>query len=154
MNEIAGTGSHIDAILATTELTIRPENFVLVGINPARRRPLEADLASLPGKFFQYTVEADVLTLLVAESEWEKIGSNYPQARVEGPLLVFSFSVAMDWEVVGFLAGVTGLLARHNIPLGAVCGYYRDHLFIAQKYARQAEDALRAEMNRCKLAAG
>lgn len=153
MSELFDATQRLEKILAATELTIRPEEFVLAGIDPAQRQQVEADLAHLPGAFFQYTAEAEVLTLLVTAADWAQIGPNYPQAKVEGPLAVFSFTMAMDWEVVGFLAAVSGVLAAHRIPLGAVCGYYRDHLFIAQKYARQAEAALRAELNRGKLAA-
>lgn len=71
---------------------------------------------------------------------------------LRGHSIFFTFSVAMDWQVVGFLAAVTGLLAGAGIPLGAVCGYYRDHLFIDQKYADRAEKLLRAEIERQKKA--
>ena len=57
----------------------------------------------------------------------------------------------MDWDVVGFLAAVTGVLAQAGIPLGAVCGYYRDHLFIAAEYADRAEAVLRAEFDRARI---
>jgi len=43
------------------------------------------------------------------------------------------------------------VLAEAGIPLGAVCGYDRDHLFIAAEYTNQAEQALRAEMERVRV---
>ena len=142
----------INEILAATELIVQPGQFFLAGISPEKRIQLETDLALIKGHFFQYTVESDVLTLLVGTDDWENLSNRYPDAVVEGPLYIFTFSVAMDWQVVGFLATVTGLLAGAGIPLGAVCGYYRDHLFIDQKYARQAKTLLKAEIEHQKQA--
>ena len=150
-NKISGR-TPINEILAATELIVQPGQFILAGIAPEMRPRLEAHLSAVKDGLFQYTVETDVLTLLVGTDDWSEISSDYPNAVVEGPLRIFTFSVVMDWQVVGFLAAVTGLLARAGIPLGAVCGYYRDHLFIDQKYAKQAETLLRTEIEQCKQA--
>lgn len=136
------------ASLARTGLQVHPTEFMLIGLDPAERFRVEADLPDLQGDFFQYILEPDVLTLLVDRANWARLSPRYPEAKVEGPLALFTFTLAMDWEVVGFLAAVTGLLARSRIPLGAVCGYYRDHLFIAAAYAGQAESILRQEIER------
>jgi hypothetical protein len=56
----------------------------------------------------------------------------------------------MDWQVVGFLATVTALLAQAGIPLGAICGYYRDHLFISVEHAARAEGILQTEIERVR----
>jgi hypothetical protein len=49
----------------------------------------------------------------------------------------------MGWEVVGFLAKVTGSLAAAGVPLGAVCGFSRDHLFLHERYLPQSLAVLR-----------
>ncbi|MEW5959628.1 MAG: ACT domain-containing protein [Chloroflexota bacterium] len=149
--KLIGGDTPLTAILAQTELLIHPDEFVLVGLEPAERSRLEADLAHIRGDFFQYILEPDVLTLLLDSDSWARLSRRYPEARVEGPLAVFTFSLAMEWAVVGFLAAVTGLLAQAGIPLGAVCGYYRDHLFIAVEYAERAESILRQEMERVRV---
>jgi hypothetical protein len=146
--ELVGGGTPIEEILAHTELIIWPGEYVLVGLESNERSRLESDLASINSDFFQYIIEPDVLTLLLDSNDWAHLSPHYPQANVEGPLRVFTFSVAMDWEVVGFLATVTGLLAQAGVPLGAVCGYYRDHLFISVEYAARAEGVLRAKIER------
>jgi hypothetical protein len=145
-----GGDTPLEEILAHTELIIQPGEFVLVGLEPDERPRLESDLASINSNFFQYIVEPDVLTLLLDSNDWAHLSHHYPQAKIEGPLRIFTFSVAMDWEVVGFLATVTGLLAQAGVPLGAVCGYYRDHLFISVEHAARAEVVLRAEIERVR----
>ena len=79
-----------------------------------------------------------------------RLALHFPDATTEGPLKIFTFTVAMDWQVVGFLAAITQLLAQAGIPLGAVCGYYRDHLFIAANYAAQSEVLLRKNLEKCR----
>ena len=151
-NKVAVAGNvPISAILAQTELLIHPDLFVLVGLSPDERSRIEHDLQYIRGDFFQYIVEPDVITLLLDEDSWASLSRRYPDARLQGPLNLFTFSMAMDWEVVGFLAAVTNVLAEAGIPLGAVCGYDRDHLFIATQYADPAEKALRAEMDRVRV---
>lgn len=136
----------IDLILAETQLTVHPANFVLIGLEPLLQAQVENLLPLTEGDFVQYIREPDVLTLLLPQHVWETIGPQFAAAQMEGPLKIFTFSVAMDWGVVGFLAAVTGLLAHNGIPLGAVCGYYRDHLFIAADYAGRAELLLREKL--------
>ncbi len=141
----------ISAILAQTELLIHPDSFMLVGLSLAERSRIERDLQYIRSDFFQYIVEPDVVTLLLDEDSWELLSRRYPEARLQGPLNLFTFSLAMDWEVVGFLAAITSVLAEAGIPLGAVCGYDRDHLFIAAEYTSRAEKSLRAEMERVRI---
>ena len=145
-----GGETPLEEILAHTELIIHPGEFVLVGLEPAERARLESDLASIKSNFCQYIIEPDVLTLLLNSNDWVHLSQHYPQANVEGPLRIFTFSVVMDWQVVGFLATVTALLAQAGIPLGAVCGYYRDHLFISVEHAARAEGVLRTEIERVR----
>ena len=145
-----GGNTPLEEILAHTELIIRPGEFILVGLELNERTRLESDLANITSDFFQYIVEPDVLTLLLDSNDWSHLSHHYPQANVEGPFRIFTFSVAMDWEVVGFLATVTGLLAQAGISLGAVCGYYRDHVLISVEHAAHAEGVLRAEIERLR----
>ena len=60
------------------------------------------------------------------------------------PTEAIRFRMAMDWELVGFLALVTGRLAEAGVPVGAVCGFSRDHLFVARPHLERAEDVLEA----------
>ena len=146
---IRGT-TNLSQILAVTELSVHPDEFVLVGLPAKQKIYVEAELSRLAGDFVQYIREPDILTLLLPQFSWKVIEHRYPEALTQKPVNLFTFSVAMDWDVVGFLAGVTAILANSNIPLGAVCGYYRDHLFIAHQYARRAEAVLRQEIERHK----
>ena len=94
-NKISGR-TPINEILAATELIVQPGQFILAGIAPEMRPRLEAHLSAVKDGLFQYTVETDVLTLLVGTDDWSEISSDYPNAVVEGPPRIFTFSVVMD----------------------------------------------------------
>ncbi len=130
----------LNAALARMTWRLEPGTFVLVGFQgPASIQDLES--LRPPG---QIVVEDDEMSLLVGEAALPGILERHPDARIEADLLWITFEAPMGWEVVGFLARVTGALAEAGIPIGAVCGYSRDHLFVARRHREQAERVLRS----------
>jgi hypothetical protein len=53
-------------------------------------------------------------------------------ARVEGDFRLLTFDIELDWDVVGFLARVTEILADAGISCGALSSFSRDHLLVKQ----------------------
>ena len=113
--------------------------FALLGFDEP---PVEADLALLGEGPAQVIREGGETTLLVRARNVDALLARHPGARVQRELAWIRFLAPMGWEVVGFLALVTERLARAGVPLGAVCGYSRDHLFIARPYLARAREVL------------
>lgn len=86
--------------------------------------------------------EDDGMTILVLERDLAPLLSRHPNATVERDLAWIRFDAPMGWEVVGFLARVTEALAHVGVPVGAICGFRRDHLFISARYLPTARAAL------------
>ena len=118
---------------------LEPDAFALVGF---RETPSAADFECLSRPPAQMVCEADETTLLVREREADSVIARHAGARVERDLVWIRFEAPMSWEVVGFLARVTSALAAAGVPLGAVCGFSRDHLFIARKHLGPAREVL------------
>ena len=113
--------------------------FALVGFEgPVRAE----DLALLGTDPSQIIREGGETTLLVAKDLVQPVRERHPDARVEAPLAWIRFRAPMGWEVVGFLARVTSALAEAGVPLGAVCGYSRDHLFVAEHHLERTRQVL------------
>ena len=110
---------------------IEPGRFALLGFPEP---PVDADWALLEQAPAQLVRERDETTLLVSQNALEALLARHPGARVERDLVWIRFEAAMGWEVVGFLARVSGELARAGVPIGTVCGFSRDHLFIAERH--------------------
>jgi hypothetical protein len=127
----------LDEALAAMSFEVEPGRFALCGFEAV---PGPAELALLDGAPGQLTREGGETSLLISANRLDELRTMHPSAQVEEGLVWIRFRAAMGWEVVGFLAKVTGALAEAGIPLGAVCGFSRDHLFVHEKYL---EDCLR-----------
>lgn len=112
-----------------------PGEFALVGFAAA---PTEEDLALLGQPPAQVIREADETSLLVRLEHVDAVLARHTGGRVEGPLVWIRFDAPMGWEVVGFLARVTAALAAADVPVGAVCGFSRDHLFLNREHRERA----------------
>jgi hypothetical protein len=119
--------------------SLEPDTFALVGFDDP---PSPSDLACLARPPAQVVRENGETTILLRQSDAADVIARHPTARVETDLAWIRFTTPMSWEVVGFLARVTGALAAAGVPLGAVCGFSRDHLFIARKHLPTARGVL------------
>ena len=113
--------------------------YALAGFPEA---PAPEDLALLGEGPGQLVRERDETTLLLAEERLVELLARHPAAKVQRDLAWIRFDVPLDWQLVGFLALVSGALAAEGVPLGAVCGYSRDHLFVAGPYLERTRSVL------------
>jgi hypothetical protein len=134
--------ARLPEILRTMRWHVRPERLVLAGIDP-REQPVALRLvAGLKGKLWQLTVEPEVVTLVVEESDWRAISPAFPRARAERPYRLISFALDLPPDLVGFMALLSGALARAGVPLLALCGFARDHLLVREADLPRAEAAI------------
>ena len=128
----------LEQALAAMTWREEPGRFALVGFDsPA----LADDLLALT-ECGQITREGGETSLLIRAEELTGVLERRPDARVERDLCWYRFEAAMGWEVVGFLARVTTHMAEAGIPVGAVCGFSRDHLFIGAAHRERAREVL------------
>ena len=131
----------LDEALAAMSFEVEDGRFALCGF---AREPGPAELELLEGAPGQITREGGETSLLISARRLPELLVLHPNAEVEEGLVWIRFRAAMGWEVVGFLAKVTGALAEAGIPLGAVCGFSRDHLFVHEKYLERSLGVLGA----------
>ena len=131
-----------DLAEALAGMTFRVEEggFALLGFPEP---PTPGDLYALDRPPAQVVREGGETSLLVREELLPDVLSRHPDARAECDLRWIRFEAPMGWEVVGFLARVTTALAAAGVPLGAVCGFSRDHLFVAEPHLETALGVLR-----------
>lgn len=130
----SSSARNLDEAMASMRWVLEPGQFILVGLE---RLPDSGDYELLDPPA-QIIVEQGETTLLVAARHEPEIIRRDPAARIERGLVWIRFEQTMGWEVVGFLARITTALANGGVPLGAVCGFSRDHLFINENYMAQA----------------
>lgn len=125
----------LDAALRRMRWTVLEGPFALAGFPEP---PGAADLELVLDEPASLVREGGETTLLVRQASLGDLLARHPGAQVQRDLAWIRFELPMDWELVGFLAKVTGALAAQGVPLGAVCGYSRDHLFVARPHLARA----------------
>lgn len=79
--------------------------------------------------------EAEGTTLILLKTEAETFGLDY-----EFPCRMITLDVHSSLEAVGFIARIASELARHDMGVNPVSGFYHDHLFVPDG---REQDAMR-----------
>jgi hypothetical protein len=123
-----------DELLRRARVSVAAETFVLVGLRHEDwRRLLEnPELSPRVESNFMLLRDPFEVTLLLEEDDWRSMRHAARDAKVEGGFRLVTLDLELGWDVVGFLARVTELLAAAEIPVGALSSFSRDHLLIKQ----------------------
>ncbi|HEY9405437.1 MAG TPA: ACT domain-containing protein [Pyrinomonadaceae bacterium] len=121
-------------LLGRTKVEVAPATFVLVGMRHEDwtrllEQPELSPRATVP---FMLLRDTNEVTLLLEEEDWLVMRHALREARVETGWRLVTLDIKLDWNVKGFLAHVTGILAAAGIPLGALTAFSRDHLLVKQ----------------------
>ena len=121
-------------LLRRARVEVAPATFVLVGMRHEDwKRLLEnPELSPRAESNFMLLQDRFEVTLLVEEDDWRAMRHAARDARVEAGFRLITFDIELPWNVVGFLARVTEILAGEGIAVGALSAFSRDHLLIKQ----------------------
>jgi hypothetical protein len=72
------------------------------------------------------------VTLMLDEIDYRTCRHAIREAKIEGGFRLLTFEVVLDFNVVGFLAEVSRILAEAGISIIALSAFSRDHLLIKQ----------------------
>ena len=131
-------------LLRRAKVEVAPETYVLVGMRHADwARLLEnPELSPRAESNFFLLRDPFEVTLLVEESDWRAMRHAARDAKVEAGFRLVTLDVELGWDVVGFLAHVTKILAEAGVSVGALTAFSRDHLLIKQENLAAALRAL------------
>ena len=131
-------------LLRRTRVEVAPATFVLFSLRLEDwSRLLEnPDLSPRASAPFMLLRDDREVTLLLEEEDWRTMRHIVRDARFEGEFRLVSLNVDLPWNVVGYLARVTAILAEAGVPAGVLSAFSRDHLLIKQKDTGTALRAL------------
>lgn len=121
-------------LLRRARIEVAPATFALVGMRPEDwRRLLESpELSPRAESVFCLLRDPFEVTLLLEEEDWRAMRHAARDARVEAGFRLVTLDIVLPWNVVGFLAHVTQILAKEGIAVGALSAFSRDHLLVKQ----------------------
>lgn len=139
--------------LEPDRIRLLPEPHVLFEIDPNGARGVLERLAVEPPAFGALLFEGTALSVLLPERSSARLGDLLRRSRpCPGTFGVLTFDFEFEWDVFGFLARVTDLLARERIPVGVLAGARRDHLYVPHERAERALVVLREAAAEGRLA--
>lgn len=131
-------------LLRRTKIEIASETFALISLSHEDyRRLLENPELSPRGVApFMLLSDRHEVTLLLDQIDWQAMRHAARNARVENDFRLVTFNLELSWNVVGYFALVTKILAEAEIAVGALSAFSRDHLLIKQDDLGRALKAL------------
>ena len=121
-------------LLRRTKVEVAPATFVLVRLRHEDwMRLLESpELSPRAQSTFMLLRDPLEVTLLLEDEDWRAMRHAARDAKVEGGFRLVTLDIKLAWNVVGFLARVTEILAAAGVSVGALSAFSRDHLLIKQ----------------------
>jgi hypothetical protein len=121
-------------LLKSAKVEVAPETFTLISIHHENwlkllENPELSPRMTAPFMIFKDKFET---TLLLDEIDFEKIRFAVLNAKFEGGFRLLTFDIELDFNLVGFTAEVSKILAEVNISIVALSAFSRDHLLIKQ----------------------
>ena len=137
-------------VFASTVVKTHPDDYVIVSIDRAEEeRAREAFKGLEP--WSSVTYDHEEVSVVLRESEWERLKDGFRSYRVEGPYTLITFDIVLDLSLIGFLSVVSSVLADEGVSIYALSTYLRDHILVKKADAGRAVAALERLIERCKL---
>lgn len=124
----------IAELLSRTRVLVAPETYFLVSLRHEDWARLLENPELSPRGDAPYMLLRDryEVTLLLDETDWQTMRHAAREAKVEGDFRLLTLDIELAWNVVGYLALVTEILAGAGVSVGALSAFSRDHLLIKQ----------------------
>lgn len=124
----------VTELLRRTRVEVAPATYFLIGLRHEDWQRLLENPELSPRGSAPYMLLRDEreVTLLLDETDWQTMRHAARDARVEGGFRLVTLDIELGWNVVGYLARVTEILAAAGIAVGALSAFSRDHLLIKQ----------------------
>jgi hypothetical protein len=138
------------SIFAKTRINVQSGEYLIIKL-PLKYGAMLRDLTKFVKEpFFNYTVEPAEITLVVHEKDWQNIGRDFVETKIEHGYNVITLEVTLDWDVVGYLAVVSRVLADVGVPIGVISSHRTDHLLIKKYDLQKTIFVLQDLINSCK----
>jgi hypothetical protein len=118
-------------------------DYRLVHLPPGELPAAAALLAEVGSPFCALIADKDEITLLLAQPIWERVAARFPDHRVAAPYRLITFDLPLDFELIGFMALASAILAEARVSILAISAFERDHIFVPAASFQTAWDALK-----------
>ncbi|RPJ02878.1 MAG: ACT domain-containing protein [Chloroflexi bacterium] len=93
--------------------------------------------------FCALIADKDEVTLLLSASACESAVAHFLNYQISDAYRLITFDLPLEFDLVGFMALVSEVLARAGVSILALSAFARDHVFVPAGQFQAAWDALR-----------
>ena len=137
--------SKVSSILKSTSIVVRPEVYSVIAVSRQLWQELLGKPECSPRMTDPFLIFYDAfeVTLILDEADLRLLEPELTEAKIERGYRMLTFDVELEFNVVGFLAAVSGVLAEAGIPILSASSFSRDHLYVRQADLQKVLNVLR-----------
>lgn len=121
-------------LLKKTRIEVSPETYYLISLRDEDFRKLLENPELSPRMSAPFMIFKDKfeITMMLDSVDYQTCRHAVRDAKIEGNWRLLTFDLVMDFNVIGFLAEVSRILADANVSIMALSAFSRDHILIKQ----------------------
>ena len=140
--------SNAGRLLADARVKVSPETFSVVSLTVDQWSDVlqKPELSPGVGSPFMIFKDQWEVTLVIQEADAGKLRDDIEGVPEESGFRLISFDADLDFEVIGFMAVITKILATAGISVLPFSSFARDHVLVKQDKLASALKALRGHV--------
>lgn len=133
-------------LLKKTKIEVSPETFAVISLTSEEWQKLLENPELSPRMTAPFIIFKDKweVTLVFDDVDFGTIRHLVRDAKVERNFRLLSFDVELDFDVVGFMAQITKIIAEAGISILPISSFSRDHVLVRQDDLANVLRALRS----------
>lgn len=134
--------------LKNARIEVSPETYSVVALSSAEWELLLENPELSPRMTVPFLIFKDKweVTLVLDEEDFAAIRDAVSASRVEHGFRMLSFDVKLEFNVVGFIARITSILAEAGVSVLPISSFSRDHVLVRQIDLASALKSLRGHV--------
>ena len=129
--------SKIKKIIKKSKLKTIYSEFIIARLKKEDTSKLINNLSKIKN-FYTLSKENKEVSLIISREDWNKVKNNFENYKTEKDFKIFYFDKNLSWNLIGFIAGITKLLAENKISAGVVSTHNKDYFLIKKSKLKKA----------------
>ncbi len=121
-------------LLKKARVEVSPGAYAIVSLAHDEWQTILAqpELSPQMSAAFGLLIDPFEVTLLLDEPDLKRLKPSLGDVKIERNMRLITFDIKLDFNIVGFLAAITRILAEAEIPVFVLSSYARDHILVKQ----------------------